>query len=148
MSCRASSGSSTHTASGFQNAADLGDCYSLFWHQVQDTIRNNHVYALGVDRQGCRLPLAHLYMDQAAHRRTTPRSMSHRRGHIDTDRPSLWSHMERRQQEIRTSTTADVDDGGAWRQRCDRVRIPNTGERLGHRARQLRELGSVVVEPS
>src|SRR5437879_5355522 len=56
--------------------------------------------------------------------------------------------MKRRQQEIRTNTAADVDHGGAWRQRRDRMRIPHAGERLGHRPGQPCERGSVVVEPS
>ena len=42
------------------------------------------------------------------------RSLAHRLGHVDTDRPPVRAYMGRRQQEIRTSPASDVDNGSPY----------------------------------
>src|SRR6185295_17742805 len=132
----------------FQYAPDLGDRLSLVRDEIQDAIRDHDIDALRFDGKRGRVSLADVYVCQPGRGRATARSIAHPLGHVYTDGTPTWADLQRCQQEIGAGARPDVDDRGTWRQRRDRVRVPDPREGLRHAAGNLREFGGVITESS
>ena len=79
--------------------------------------------------------------------RAAASALAHLGGHIDADRLTGRTHSSRGEQQVGAGAASDVEYARAGRNRSNRVRIADSGERARHVGRQSLELGRVVAEP-